>query len=55
MPTDSTVFAYFGSEVQLPLVSMIGVFSGIALIVGGAPVRLIRRYLREMTRKDSAS
>ncbi len=43
------LFAYFGPEMQLPLTSLIGAISGIVLIVGAAPVRLVRQWLRKMT------
>jgi len=46
MQVCSTLFAYFGPEVQLPLTSLIGAISGIALIVGAAPIRLVRRWLQ---------
>ncbi len=47
-----SLYAYFGPEVQLPIISMIGVFSGIVMIVGGAPVRMVRRFLRGRVRRD---
>jgi hypothetical protein len=45
MQLSSTLFAYFGPEVQLPLTSLIGAVSGIVLIVGAMPVRLVKRWL----------
>jgi hypothetical protein len=41
----STLFAYFGPEVQLPLVSLIGTISGIILIIGAAPLRMVKRWM----------
>jgi hypothetical protein len=38
------LLAYFGPEMQLPLTSLIGAISGVILIVGGSPIRLIRRW-----------
>jgi hypothetical protein len=48
MAVGSTLFAYFGPEVQMPMTSLIGAFSGIVLIVGAVPVRLIKRWLEEI-------
>jgi hypothetical protein len=45
MQVSSTLFAYFGPEVQLPLTSLIGAVSGIVLIVGATPIRLVKRWL----------
>jgi hypothetical protein len=45
MQLSSTLFAYFGPEVQLPLTSLIGAVSGIVLIVGAMPIRLVKRWL----------
>jgi hypothetical protein len=42
------LFAYFGPEMQLPLTSIIGAISGIVLIFGAAPVRMVRQWLRRM-------
>ncbi len=39
------VFAYFGPEVQLPVLSFIAAVSGLVLTIGGAPIRAIRRWL----------
>ena len=36
MQTGTFLLAYFGPEVQLPLVSVIGAISGVVLLVGGA-------------------
>jgi len=43
------LFAYFGPEMQLPLTSLIGAISGIVLIVGAAPIRLIKQWFRRIT------
>jgi hypothetical protein len=44
----STLYAYFGPEVQLPMTSLIGALSGIFLIVGAAPIRMVKRWLEEI-------
>ena len=46
----SPLFAYFGPEVQLPLTSLIGAISGIVLIVGAAPIRVVKRWIQRRTR-----
>jgi len=43
------LIAYFGPEMQLPLISVIGAISGFVLIVGAAPVRLIKQWFRKLT------
>jgi hypothetical protein len=48
MQMSSTLFAYFGPEVQLPLTSIIGALSGIILIVGKAPIHVVRRWFQDM-------
>ncbi len=40
------VFAYFGPEVQLPLASLIGSIVGIAMMVGGFPIRVVKERVR---------
>jgi hypothetical protein len=40
-----SVLAYFGPEVQLPLLSLIGAVSGVVLMVGRAPIRIVKRWL----------
>jgi hypothetical protein len=42
----STIFAYFAPEAQLPLASLIGAISGIVLIVGAAPIRVVTQWIR---------
>ncbi len=44
MQTWSPLFAYFGPEVQFPLLSIMGAVSGLLMIVGGAPIRRIKRW-----------
>jgi hypothetical protein len=39
------LLAYFGPEVQLPLLSLIGAVSGVILMVGRAPIRFAKRWL----------
>jgi hypothetical protein len=41
-----TVLAYFGPEVQLPVISLIGSIVGLAMMVGSLPIRLIRERVR---------
>lgn len=48
MQTCSTLFAYFGPEVQFPLTSLIGAVSGFMLIIGAAPVRLLKDWLQRV-------
>jgi hypothetical protein len=50
----STVFGYFGPEVQLPLTSLIGALSGIILIVGKAPIRVVKRWLEEIKQETTS-
>ncbi len=40
------LFAYFGPEVQLPLTSLIGAISGIVLIIGAGPIRVVKRWIQ---------
>jgi hypothetical protein len=40
----SPLLAYFGPEVQLPLLSLIGAVSGVLMMVGRAPIRIVRRW-----------
>jgi hypothetical protein len=42
----SPLLAYFGPEVQLPLTSLIGAISGIVLIVGAGPIRVVKRWIQ---------
>ena len=51
MPTGPSLLAYFGPEIQLPLISLIGAISGMILIVGRAPIRWIRRWSSVLRRK----
>jgi hypothetical protein len=50
MLVDQPLLAYFGPEVQLPLTSLIGAISGVMLIVGGAPIRWLRRRVATLAR-----
>jgi hypothetical protein len=38
------LFAYFGPEVQLPLISFIAAASGFLLMLGRAPFRMVKRW-----------
>ena len=46
------LFAYFGPEMQLPMMSLIGAISGIVLIVGSAPIRLVKQWFRKASPRD---
>lgn len=50
MQMSSLLLAYFGPEMQLPLTSIIGAISGVILIVGAAPIRLVRRWSSALLR-----
>ncbi len=39
------LLAYFGPEVQLPVLSFIAAVSGLFLTIGGAPIRAFKRWL----------
>jgi hypothetical protein len=45
MLTSPILFAYFGPEVQLPLISFIAAASGFVLMVGRAPIRVVKRWV----------
>jgi len=51
MQSFPTLLAYFGPEVQLPLLSMLGAVSGILLMVGRAPIRLVKRWIGALRRR----
>jgi hypothetical protein len=51
----SPIFAYFGPEVQFPLLSLMGAISGLFMIVGGAPYRRIKRWIRDRRNRQTAS
>jgi hypothetical protein len=55
MQMGSLLLAYFGPEMQLPLTSLIGAISGVMLIVGGAPMRLVRRWSSMLVRGKEPS
>jgi hypothetical protein len=52
MQTSLILFAYFGPEVQLPLISFIGAVSGFIMVVGGKPIRMIKRWLKARSQKS---
>lgn len=54
MQTGAFLLAYFGPEVQLPLVSIIGAITGFGLLVGGAPIRLARRWFANIVWRKGA-
>ena len=39
------LLAYFGPEVQLPLISFLAAASGFLLMVGRAPIRVVKRWV----------
>jgi len=49
----SMVVAYFGPEVQLPLLSLIGSIVGVAMMAGSLPVRVVKERVRRW--KDLAA
>ena len=49
----SPIFGYFGPEVQFPLVSFVGAAMGLVILVGGAPIRRIKRWVSERTRRGT--
>jgi hypothetical protein len=51
----SPIFAYFGPEVQFPLLSLMGAISGLVMLVGGAPYRRIKRWIRDRRNRQTAS
>ena len=55
MQTGTFLFAYFGPEVQLPLLSIIGAVSGVVLLVGSAPIRLVKRWFAKLSWRKRAS
>ena len=55
MQTGTFLLAYFGPEVQLPLVSIIGAISGVVLLVGSAPIRLVKRWFSKISWRKGAS
>lgn len=54
MPTTDLLVAYFGPEIQLPLASLIGAVSGVVLIVGGTPIRWLRRRIAVLARSRAS-
>ncbi len=55
MQSGAFLLAYFGPEVQLPLISAIGAISGVVLLVGGAPIRLVKRWFAKVSWRKGAS
>jgi hypothetical protein len=49
------LLAYFGPEVQLPLLSLIGALSGVFLMVGRAPIRVVRRWFGALRGRSKSS
>jgi hypothetical protein len=43
----STLFAYFGPEVQMPLISFLGTVAGTILIIGTTPFAVVKRWLQK--------
>ncbi|APW63749.1 hypothetical protein [Paludisphaera borealis] len=42
----STVLAYFGPEVQLPVISLVGSIVGLVMMAGAFPFRLAKERIR---------
>ncbi|MFI5460803.1 MAG: hypothetical protein ACHRXM_35780 [Isosphaerales bacterium] len=55
MQTFPILLAYFGPEVQLPLLSLLGAVSGILLMVGRAPIRLVKRWIGALKSRSKSS
>jgi hypothetical protein len=51
----SPMFAYFGPEVQFPLLSILGAMSGLLMLIGGAPYRWIKRWVNDRKGREPAS
>jgi len=49
------LLAYFGPEVQLPLLSAIGAISGILMMIGGAPIRVVKRWIAAHKARSKSS
>ena len=49
-----TLLAYFGPDMQLPVVSFIAAVSGLFLTIGGARIRAIKRWLGRKEEKTQA-
>jgi hypothetical protein len=50
-----TLLAYFGPEVQLPLLSLIGAVSGVVLMLGRAPIRIVKRWFGTLRGRNKSS
>jgi hypothetical protein len=49
----SPLFAYFGPEVQLPLLSVLGAISGVVMLVVRSPYRYLSRWRASLGRKSA--
>jgi hypothetical protein len=49
------LLAYFGPEVQLPLLSFIAAASGILMMIGRAPIRLVKRWIGALRARIKSS
>jgi hypothetical protein len=49
------LLAYFGPEVQLPVLSFIAAASGLFLTIGSAPIRAFKRWLGARKEKRTLS
>jgi len=54
MLTFPTLLAYFGPEVQLPLISFIAAASGFLLMLGRAPIRVVKRWVGAIKSRSKA-
>ena len=49
------LLAYFGPEVQLPVISFIAAAAGFLMTIGRAPIRVISRWFKARKAKSNAS
>jgi hypothetical protein len=49
------ILAYFGPEVQLPVISFIAAAAGLVMTIGRAPIRVISRWFKARKAKSNAS
>jgi hypothetical protein len=50
-----TILAYFGPEVQLPLISLLGSIVGVVMLVGTYPFRVIKERIRRWKTPETKS
>jgi hypothetical protein len=54
MQSFPTLLAYFGPDVQLPLISFIAAAVGLVMTIGRAPIRVISRWIEARRAKSKA-